>query len=161
MVELTSAKSPREFIDAAIPLLPSCNIGNKQEFLDAVFENFDDMLPSSVIAAKDYGVRLFHMLRGSKQPVTKLLSSFSVVCPHSMTVEKCVSTYNMLFSDLRMATTEKTLNSRLMIHWNGVPTAKFNPRPAVQTFLTMKDRRMNLPKIDSYCERDFVKKFFG
>eukprot|EP00794_Sanderia_malayensis_P014915 gene14915-16457_t len=119
------------------------------------------MLPSSVIAAKDYGVRLFHMLRGSKQPVTKLLSSFSVVCPHSMTVEKCVSSYNMLFSDLRMATTEKTLNSRLMIHWNGVPTAKFNPRSAVQTFLTMKDRRMNLPKIDSYCERDFVKKFFG
>ena len=63
----------------------------------------------------------------------------------------------MLFSDLRMATTEKTLHSRLMIHWNGVPTAKFNPRSAVQTFLTMKDRRMNLPKVDSYCERDFFK----
>eukprot|EP00794_Sanderia_malayensis_P002827 gene2827-3270_t len=52
--------------------------------------------------------------------------------------------------DLRTATTEKTLNSRLIIHWNGVPTAKFNPRSAVQTFLTMNDRRMNLPKIDSY-----------
>ena len=78
-----------------------------------------------------------------------------------MTVEKCVSTYNMLISDLRMATSEATLNSRLMIHWNGVPTAKFDPRPAVQTFLTLKDRRMNLPKMDSYRERDFVKKFFG
>ena len=119
------------------------------------------MLPSSNIAVKDYGVRLFHMLRGSKEPVTKLLSSFFVVSPHSMTVEKCVSTYNMLFSDLRMATSEATLNSRLMIHWNGVATAKFDPRPSVQAFLTAKDRRMNLPKLDSYRERDFVKKFFG
>ena len=32
------------------------------------------------------------MLRGRKQPVTKLLSSCSVVCPHSTTVEKYVST---------------------------------------------------------------------
>ena len=69
--------------------------------------------------------------------------------------------YNMLFSDLRMATSEATLNSRLMIHWNGVATAKFDPRPSVQAFLTAKDRRMNLPKLDSYRERDFVKKFFG
>ena len=160
LIELTSAKNPKQFIDAAIPLLPSSNISNKQEFVDAVFECFDAMLPSSIIAAKDYGVRLFYMLRGSKKPVTKLLSSFSVVCPHSMTVEKCVSTYNMLFSDLLMATSEATLNSRLMIHWNGVPTAKFDPRPSVQAFLTLKDRRMNLPKLDSYRERDFVKKFF-
>ena len=47
-----------------------------------------------------------------------------------------------------MATSETTLNSRLMLHWNGVPIAKFDPRPAVQTFLTLKDRRMNLPKVD-------------
>ena len=71
----------------------------------------------------------------------------------SMTVKKCVLTYNLLFSDLRKA--------RLIIHWNEEPTAKFNPRSAVQTFLTTKDRRMNLPKIDSRCEIDFFKKFFA
>lgn len=33
-----------------------------------------------------------------------------------------------------------------------LPTAKFDPRHAVQTFVTLKDRRMNLPNIDSYRE---------
>jgi hypothetical protein len=59
------------------------------------------MKPGEDIAIKDYGVRLYIMLRGSKEPVTGFLSSFSVLSPHSMMVEKCVSTYNMLFSDLR------------------------------------------------------------
>ena len=81
--------------------------------------------------------------------------------PHSMTVEKCVSTYNMTFSNLRTAASEDTLNSRLMIQWNGAPTASFDPKPAVHAFLTKKERRMNLPRLDSYCEREFVKKFFN
>ena len=75
-------------------------------------------------------------------------------------VEKCVSTYNILHSDLRMATSEQSLNDRLLIHWNGVPTAKFNPRPSVESFLTAKERRMHLPNVKSYKGRDFVKKFF-
>ena len=76
-----------------------------------------------------------------------------------MTVEKCASTYTMLFSNLR-ATSEKILNSRLLIHWNGVPTSEFEPRPMVQAFLQTKQRRMNIPKPSLYAERDFVKKFF-
>ncbi len=78
-----------------------------------------------------------------------------------MTVEKCVSTYNMLFSNLRTATSEKTLNNRLLIHWNGVPTSEFDPRPMVQEFLQKKQRRMHVPNLSSYVERDFVKKFFN
>ena len=81
--------------------------------------------------------------------------------PHSITVEKCVSTYNMTFSNLRTAASEDTLNSRLMIHWNGASTASFDPKPAVHAFLTKTERRMNLPRLDSYCEREFVKKFFN
>ncbi len=109
------------------------------------------MAANSHIPDKDYGVWLFCMLKGSKQ----------LLCPHSMTVEKCVSTHNMTFSNLRMAASEDKLNSRLMIHWNGAPTAPFDPKPAVHAFLTKKERRMNLPRLDSYYEREFVKKFFN
>ena len=93
------------------------------------------MLPGPHIPARDYGVKLYQMLRGSKQPVTKSLSGFCVLCPHSMTVERCVSRYNMLFSSLRTTTSERTLNNRLLIHWNGVSTSEFDPRVMVQEFL--------------------------
>ena len=115
--------------------------------------------PPNKIPMKDIGVRLYYMLRGSKQLVSEMLSCFFVVSPHSMAVEKCISTYNMLFTDLRMATSSETLVNRLFIYWNGVPTAKFDPRPAVDEFLARKDRRMNLPKMSSFAERDFVVKF--
>ncbi|CAB4032522.1 Hypothetical predicted protein [Paramuricea clavata] len=160
IINLTSAKRAIEFINIALPQLESSGISDKQAFIDAVLENFTEMLPDTHIPARDYGVRLYQMLRGSKQPVTKFLSGFCVFCPHSMTVERCVSTYNMLFSNLRMATSEKTLNDRLLIHWNGVPTSQFDPSPMVQEFLQKKQRRMNLPNLSSYAERDFVKKFF-
>ena len=161
LVKITSATTAREFIDASLPLLERCGVRDqKQEFIDAVFENFDEMRPPSVIPVKDHGIKLYHMLRGSKPPVNGFLSSFCVVTPHSMTVEKCVSTYNILYSDLRMATGEQSLNDRLLIHWNGVPTAKFDPRPPVESFLSAKERRMKLPNVESFKGRDFVKKFF-
>ncbi|CAB4043854.1 Hypothetical predicted protein [Paramuricea clavata] len=106
------------------------------------------------------GVRLYSMLRGSKPPATEFLSTFCVVSPHSMTVERSVSTYNMLFSDLRTSTSDTTLIGRLLIHWNGVATALYDPRPAVQNFMLRKDQRMKLPVTSTYTERDFIKKFF-
>jgi hypothetical protein len=73
----------------------------------------------------------------------------------------CVNLQHV-FSDLRTATSEKTLPlvDRLLIYWNGVPTALYDPRPAVQQFMLSKDRRMNLPTVSTYVERDFIKKFF-
>ncbi len=160
---MTTSNTAAEFISASLPLLDSCGIPQTetQAFIDSVLENFTEMKPSEVIAMKDYGVRLYIMLRGSKVPCTAFLSSFCVLSPHSMTVEKCVSTYNMLFSDLRTSSSEDTLVSRLLIHWNGVPTACFDPRPAVQNFMLRRDRRMRLPVISTYKGRDFVKKFFN
>ena len=119
------------------------------------------MPPGPHIPARDYGVKLYQMLRGSKQPVTKFLSGFCVLCPHSTTVERCMSTYNMLFSNLRTATSERTLNNRLLIHRNGVSTSEFDPRVMVQEFLQKKERRMHVPSLSSYVGRDFVKKFFS
>ena len=161
IISITTAKTAVEFVSASLPLLESCKITDQEKFLNAVFENFDLMKPGDEISCQDYGVRLYCMLKGSKPPVTEFLSSFCVVSPHSMTVERSVSTYNMLFSNLRTATSEMTLVDRLLIHWNGVPTACYDPRPAVQKFMLAKDRRMNLPTVSTYMERDFIKKFFA
>ena len=69
--------------------------------------------------------------------------------------------YNMLFSNLRTATSEKTLINRLLIHWNGVPTSKFDCMPIiVQEFLQKKDRQMHIPNPYSYVGCDFVNSFF-
>ena len=65
------------------------------------------------------------------------------------------------FFDVRMATSAETLIDRLFIHWNGKPTADFDPKPAAHKFFTRKDRQMNLPTVSSCIERDFVSKFFA
>ena len=89
------------------------------------------------------------MLRKSKPPVTEFLSTFCVVCPHSMTVERCVSTYNLLHAKHRQSASEDTLIDRLLIYWNGVATADYDPRPVVMQFL-LKERRKKFPHIETY-----------
>ena len=163
IINVTTSKTAAEFISASLPLLKTCNIlqSETNAFIDSVLEYFDEMKPGENIPLKDYGVRLYHMLRGSKEPVNGFLSCFCVICPHSMTVERCVSTYNMLYSNLRTSSSEDNLVNRLLIYWNGAPTACYDPRPAVQKFLLVKDRRMKLPTVSTYVERGFVKKFFN
>ena len=82
---------------------------------------------------------LYIMLKYSKSPVTEFLFTFIVVCPHSMTVERGVSTYNLLHSKQRQSFSEDTLVDRLLIHWNGLPTAHYDPRTVVQKFSMAKN----------------------
>jgi t-SNARE complex subunit (syntaxin) len=77
--------------------------------------------------------------------VRDLLSAIVVISPDSMTVERSVSTYNILYSKLRTTTNQKTLNDRMIIAWNGVPTASYDPRPAVVSFFNKKERRNARP----------------
>ena len=149
--------------NSSLPLLKTCNVPQSETkaYIDSVLENFDEMKPGKNIPLKDYGVRLYHMLRGSKEPVSGFLSSFCVICPHSMTVERCVSTYNMLYSNFRTSSSEDSLVNRLLIYWNEAPTACYDPRPAVQKFLLVKERKMKLPTVSTYVERELVKKFFN
>ncbi|CAB3978456.1 Hypothetical predicted protein [Paramuricea clavata] len=58
IINLTSAKRAIEFINIALPQLESSGITDKQAFIDAVLENFTEMLPDTHIPARDYGVRL-------------------------------------------------------------------------------------------------------
>ena len=83
-----------------------------------------------------------------------------MISPDSMTVERSVSTYNILYSKLRTTTNQKTLNDRMIIAWNGVPTASYDPRPAVVSFFNKKERRNARPCLDTYKQRDFIAKNF-
>ena len=103
-------------------------------FIDSALENFEQMKPRDEVAENDYGVRLYIMLKYSKSPVTEFLSTFIVVCPHSMTVERGVSTYNLLHSKQQQSFPEDTLVDRLLIHWNKLPTAHYDPRPWFKSF---------------------------
>ena len=93
--------------------------------------------------------------------VKEFLSAILVVAPDSMTVERCFSTFNILFSKGRSSTSQSTLFERLIIYWNGVPTAKFDPRQAVTKFFNVKERKEARPSVHIYKEREFISKFFS
>jgi hypothetical protein len=154
---LCVAQTPSEFIDAS-----ECFQGfvDRNQFADAVFEQFDIIRPSTDITLNDYSVRLFYMLRRSSGLVKKVLSALCVTCPHSMTVERIVSTHTKLYGSLRTSSSLSTLQSRLLIYWNGVCTAEFDPRPAVSRFLQKRERREKYPDVAVYKGRDFIKNFF-
>ena len=59
---------------------------------------------------------------------------------HSMTVERCVTTYILFHAKHRQSASEDTLIDWLLIYWNGVATAEYDPRPVVMQFL-LKERR--------------------
>ena len=147
------------FINTCQPYFASTAINDQGQFIDTTLETFDEMKPPNEIAKNDYGVRLYFMLRKSKPPVTDFLSTFCVVCPRSMTVERCVSTYNLLHAKHRQSASEDTLIDRLLIYWNGVATADYDPRPVVMQFL-LKERRKKFPHIETYSKRQFIQRFF-
>ena len=131
--KICGAKSPTDFIDSSRPFLECAGISGDQvkEFSDTVFETFHDFKPSSDIWRREYSITILHMLRNSSGLVKDLLSAIVVVSPDSMTVERSVSTYNILYSKLRSSTNQNTMRSSLLIAWNGVATSKFDPRPAI------------------------------
>ena len=116
-----------------------------KEFADNVYENFEEFKPITDILEKDYSVRILQMLRKSTGLVKEFLSAIVVVSPDSMTVERCFSTFDILFSKGRTSTSQSTLFERLIIYWNGVPTARYDPRQAVSRFFCDKKRRESRP----------------
>ena len=161
-VLICGAKSPTDFIDSSRPFLECAGISGDQvkEFSDTVFETFHDFKPSSDTLRKDYSTKILHMLRNSLGPVKDLLSAIVVVSPDSRTVERSVSTYNILYSKLRSSTNQNTVRSRLLIAWDGVATSKFDPRPVIGRFFQKKDRHDSRSTLETYQNREFVAKFF-
>ena len=91
---------------------------------------------------------------------TRIFICHSCGFPNSMTLERCFSTSNILFSKGRTSTSQSTLFERLIIYWNGIPTAKYDPRQAVSKFFCDKKRQESRPTVHIYKEREFISKFF-
>ena len=144
-------------------MFQECLISKSEEssFFDCVLSNWDQMKPPLENQEKDYGVKLYHLLRYSKNRVTGFLSSFVVTSPHSTAVERCISSaHNVSFSNLRTSTSEETINNRLQIYWNGPSCDMFNAEPIINIFFTDKERRNNFPIVSAYEGRTFMCNFF-
>lgn len=90
----------------------------------------------------------------------KVLAAEMALAPHSMQVERIVSSHNLTDDDKRSTMSSENVNNHLLVSLNGCGTANFDPRPAVGRFLTRKDRRFKEPDPCVYKDRAFVAKFF-
>ena len=70
-----------------------------KEFTDTVLGTIHNFRSSSDILEKGYSIQILHMYRNSSGLV-KDLSAIIVLSPDSMTVERSVSTYNILYLKL-------------------------------------------------------------
>ena len=162
---LCVAGSAAEIISVGENLLSNLFPNEVSEFADSVCESWPliDQIPT-LPANSDIGsctsTRLKKMFVVSKGPLKKLLGTLIVATPHSMQVERVVSSYNIVKSDHRDGTKLATINKRLNIALNGCGTAYFNPRPSVIKFLQIKNRRERKPEAELYKERFYMKSFF-
>ena len=81
--------------------------------------------------------------------------------PHIMATERAVSHYNNIKTTQRSSLSNESIHDTMHNSLNGFGTANYDQRPAVYTFLQIKDRRDSCPHEHLYKERDFVKKFFA
>ena len=160
LIKVVTCRTSNSFVTAALPLLDIIPTVNKTDFINCAMDHWDKFCPPSEFLKNDFGVMLQYMVRNSKSPVLDFLASFFVLSPHSMSVERCVSAYNLVYSDLRTQSCIKTVNNRLLIYYNGSSTCKFDPKPVVMDFLNCKDRRMKLPDIENYSNRKNLRRFF-
>ena len=99
------------------------------------------------------------------------VSTFAVACarmmavfPHSMYVERLVSAHNLIKSDRRSTMDRATMNDYMFVKESMGPVAKFDPRPAIANWFSLRQRRPksseNEHKVDKYKDNEFVKQFF-
>lgn len=82
------------------------------------------------------------------------------LAPHSMQVERIISSYNLIDDNMRASLLSDTIDERLIIALNGDGTAGFDPRQAIGRFLGRKQRRYKEPTSCIFKEREFIRKFF-
>lgn len=86
IIQLVTCVTPEKFISTTVDLFQYVPVTFTQ-FVDSVIENWEKMKPPTVLLLKGYGSKLLHMIRNSPKHVQIFfLSSFTVVCPHSVAV---------------------------------------------------------------------------
>ena len=160
------AKSPKEIITASRYLASEIlGEGLISEFASDVCLSWEKLKQLSDVRIDDqgtyYDLELWKMAQSSSGLLRKFLASFLCLSPHSMATERAVSHYNNIKTTQRSSLSQESINNTMQISLNGVGTANYDPRPAVYTFLQIKDRRDSCPNEQLYKERDFIKKFFA
>ena len=78
--------------------------------------------------------------------VLTVLSRVLTAKPHSADVERCISANNLMKTSLRLRLNLGTEKGYLFIYHNLPPSAAWDPRPAVLSWLMQKSRRTKDPK---------------
>ncbi len=149
------AKSPKEIITASrYSASEILGEGLLSEFASDVCLSWEKLKQLSDVRIDDqgtyYALKLRKMAQSSSGLLRKFLASFLCLSPHSMATERAVSHYNNIKTTQRSSLSQESINNTMHISLNGVDTANYDPRPAVNTFLQIKDRRDSCPNELTY-----------
>ena len=96
--------------------------------------------------------------RDNYKELATVLARIIACKPHSADCERLVSAYTMLKTRSRSSLNRSTVSNYLYVNINMPILASFDPRPAVNVFITNKSRRMrDTPKAD---RQEWFKKVF-
>ena len=96
------------------------------------------------------------------EPTIVALAGVIAAKPHSMDVERIVSSYNLIKSTDRSSLSGDTLQDYLIVRHNMACVAKFDIRLAVEEWLSRRERRPRQDRdIQRYMQQEYVTSFFG
>ena len=96
------------------------------------------------------------------QPAIVALASIIAAKPHSMNVERIVSSYNLIKSTDRSSLSGDTVQDYLVVRHMS-PVAKFDVRPAAEEWITRRERLRPRQDRDvaKFMHQEYVTSFFG
>ena len=96
------------------------------------------------------------------KPVIVALARIVAAKPHSMDVERLVSSYNLIKSTDRSSLSGDTLQDYLVVRHNMPCTAKFDVREAVDVWMSRAQRKPRYDRdITKFMHQEYVTAFFG
>ena len=97
------------------------------------------------------------------QPAIVALASIIAAKPHSMNVERNVSSYNLIKSTDRSSLSGDTVQDYLVVRHNMSLVAKFDVRPAAEEWITRRERLRPRQDRDvaKFMHQEYVTSFFG
>ena len=96
------------------------------------------------------------------RPVIVALARIVAAKPHSMDVERLISSYNLIKSTDRSSLSGDTLQDYLVVRHNMPCTAKFDARQAVEVWISRAQRKPRHDRdIAKFMHQEYVSTFFG
>ena len=124
---------------------------------------------SDVVQGYTEGITQFQLLNRlilqkdpDYEPTIVALARVIAAKPHSMDVERIVSSYNLIKSTDRSSLSGDALQDYLIVRHNMTSIAKFDVRPAVEEWISRRERRPRQDRdIQKYMQQEYVTSFFG